>query len=101
VRFGGQWCDGERARELARVGAAMAARFVRLGMERAREKGRGASEASVGFVASLRTSRPDRWGRGQRTAATARPRGGTGLRPVSHIELTKLNSTESRFAMTN
>jgi hypothetical protein len=79
----------------------MAARFVRLGVERAREKGRGASEASVGFVASLRTLRPDRWGHGQCTATTARPHGSTGLRPVGHIKLTKLNSTESRFAMTD
>jgi hypothetical protein len=44
------------ARELAGEGAAMAARFLRFDMERAREKGRGTSEASVGFVASLRTS---------------------------------------------
>jgi hypothetical protein len=89
------------ARELAGVGAAMAARFLCFDVERARERGRGTSEASVGFVASLRTSRPDRWGCSWRTVAIARPRVGTGLRPVGNTELTKLNSTESTLLVTD
>jgi hypothetical protein len=52
------------------------------------ERGAGARvRVSAGFVAPLKTSRPDWWGHGQRTAATARPRVGAGLWPVSHTEV--------------
>jgi hypothetical protein len=93
------WHSGEHVRA-HRNTAAMAARFVRLGVERARGKGRGVSEGSVSFVASLRTSWPDRWGRSRCTTATARPRVIPGLRPVGHSRLTKLNSTESTIPVT-
>jgi hypothetical protein len=46
-------------RELTGVEAAMAAQFLRLSMERARERGQGASEREGGIVAPLKTSRPD------------------------------------------
>jgi hypothetical protein len=58
--------------------AAMAAQCVRLGVERARVR------ASVGFVASLRTSQPDWWDRGRCTGATVLPHGGQRLTSVGH-----------------
>jgi hypothetical protein len=44
------------ARELTRVEAAMAAQFLRLSVERAREREQGASERKGGVVAPLKTS---------------------------------------------
>jgi hypothetical protein len=74
------------ARELAGVEAAMAAQFLRLSVERARERerGHGASERKGGVVAPLKTLHPDWWGHGWRTVATARPRVSAGLWPVGH-----------------
>jgi hypothetical protein len=48
-------------------------------------------EAGSRVVAVLKTSRPDRWGQGRRTGATAPPRVGAALWPVGHCPLTKLN----------
>jgi hypothetical protein len=56
--------------------------------EEEREWGEG---RVVGSVAALRTTRPDRWARGRRTGATARPRGGHGLRPVGQFTPFDLN----------
>jgi hypothetical protein len=72
------------AHELARVEAAMAAQFLRLSVERAREKGQGASEREGSVVAPLKTSRPDWWGHGRHTVATTHPCVGAGLWPVGH-----------------
>jgi hypothetical protein len=47
--------------------------------------------AAAAFCGNLRSSRANQWGRDQRTAATAHPRGGIGLRPVGHRGLKKLN----------
>jgi hypothetical protein len=58
-------------------------------------------EAAPAYRGDLRTSRPDRWGHGRRTAATARPHVGAGQRSVGHTELMKLNSTKSTLLVTD
>jgi hypothetical protein len=86
------------ARELTGVEVAMVARFLRVEDERGREKEWRQHRCTV---APLKTPWTDRWGHGWRTAATARPHVGTGLWPVGHTELTKLNVTESTMPMTD
>jgi hypothetical protein len=76
------------ARELAGVEAAMAARFFRVEGERGRER---EWRPPWCIVALLKTPWTDRWGHGRRTAATARPRVGTSLRPVGHTPTEGLN----------
>jgi hypothetical protein len=53
----------------------------------------GRNESSSRLRGVLRASQTDQWGRGWRTAAMARPRGGNGLRPVGHNRLKKLNGS--------
>jgi hypothetical protein len=84
------------ARELAGVGAAMAARFLRLSVERAREETEARVRASVSFVAPLKTSCLGGWGHGRRTVATARPRVVPGLRPVGHRGSETLNGSQQQ-----
>jgi hypothetical protein len=76
--------EGARARGSTR-------RQWRLGASpglRESERGAGARvRVSAGFMAPLKTSQPDWWGHGQRTAATAHPCVGAGLWPVGHTEV--------------
>jgi hypothetical protein len=86
AEFGRLWCGGKRARAHRSKGG-NAARFLRLGLERAREREREAEagvKAIVALWCSRDTPRPDRWARGQRTDATACPHGSKGLCPVGH-----------------
>jgi hypothetical protein len=75
----------EHARELARGGAAMAARFWRF------ETGRGRGKEwrpPRRVVAVLKAPWSGRWGQGRRTGATASPRVGEALWPVGHSPFT-------------
>jgi hypothetical protein len=74
----------ENARELVGARAVMAARFSPLEHGESERGDRGTSEVECGVVAPLKPSRLDGWAPDQRTVATARPRGSTALRPVSH-----------------
>jgi hypothetical protein len=60
------------------------ASVLRPSSERARKRAEVRVRVSAGSVAPLKTSRPDGWGHGRCTAATARPRGSMALWPVSH-----------------
>jgi hypothetical protein len=94
--FGGLRCDIELARPWRStrrrgwLGSSASARTER------RRRRKWMKRRVVDVVAACRRLRPDRWDRGQRTGATARPRGVHGLRPVGHSRLKKLNSTESQ-----
>jgi hypothetical protein len=78
----------ENACELVGARAAMAARFSPLERGESEREDRSVSEEECGVVAPLKPSRPDWWGPGRRTVATARPRVDDGLRLVSHAALT-------------
>jgi hypothetical protein len=78
---------------------AMARRCSALGLERARERAEAEVRAEAAPWCSRDPLGPDRWGRGWRTDATARPHGGNGLRPVGHGRLKKLNGSPK--TMTN
>jgi hypothetical protein len=69
------------ARELAGVGATMAARFLRFEAERGRER---EWRQPRRVVAVLKAPWTGRWGQGRRTVATACPRVGEALWPVGH-----------------
>jgi hypothetical protein len=80
------------ARELAGVGATMAARCLRFAAERGRER---EWRQPRRVVAVLKAPWADRWGQDRRTVATACPRVGEALWPVDHAPpLTKLNRGE-------
>jgi hypothetical protein len=75
----------ESAHELAGVEAAMVlGRSARWRRERERERVVARVRAETVGVATLKAWWPDGWDRGRRTAATARPRVGAGLRSVGH-----------------
>jgi hypothetical protein len=75
----------ESALELTGVEAAMALGCsARARRERGREEAVARVRAETDIVATLKTWWPDGWDRGRRTAATARPRIGAGLRSVGH-----------------
>jgi hypothetical protein len=81
----------ENTRELAGVGAAMAARFWRFETER----GRGREwRQPRRVVAVLKAPWSDRWGQGRRTGATTCPRVGEALWPVGHSPFS--DETETR-----
>jgi hypothetical protein len=56
-------------------------------------------EATPAYRGDLRTSRPNRWGHGRRTAATTRPRVNACLWPVGHRGPDELN--RGRHQMTD